>query len=376
MPVGVESVHMADYRDVLSGDGAAELPTVVRDAGIAGAGGAGFPAYAKWTRLDEVDHLLVNHQESEPSFYKDRWLGRARAETFAEFFDALLDAGLFETVVVGAKITDRETWGDPLAAATDATVRTPEDLPVDVEAESGVVMAYTENRYQYGMESVLLKLVADVVMGRNLPMDLGWIVQNTESLYNVCRAVADGTPVTDKYVHVDGLTPRHRFLRAPVGTPATTLLRAADAAPADLGRDRIVADGGPGWCFETDAPPDRYGVRKRTNGLLVLDREVAEEHRFGGDRINVLGMYDWVREHETTPADRLTPERVFVPRITNSALRGTVFPSDPVVAPGDSVDRGDVIARPHPRGFSVAQHASIDGTVAAVTDDHVEIRAR
>ena len=48
----------------------------IREAGIAGAGGAGFPAYAKWERIDEIDAILLNHQESEPNFVKDRYLGR------------------------------------------------------------------------------------------------------------------------------------------------------------------------------------------------------------------------------------------------------------------------------------------------------------
>jgi Na+-translocating ferredoxin:NAD+ oxidoreductase RnfC subunit len=49
-----------------------ELATTIRNAGVSGAGGAGFPSHAKWDRLDEVDHLLVNHQESEPNYYLDK----------------------------------------------------------------------------------------------------------------------------------------------------------------------------------------------------------------------------------------------------------------------------------------------------------------
>lgn len=64
----------------------------------------------------------------------------------------------------------------PLGTATDATVCEPSDLLLDPGAESGVVIAYTEDRYEYGVESLLLRLVADVAMSDGLPMYHGWIV--------------------------------------------------------------------------------------------------------------------------------------------------------------------------------------------------------
>ena len=43
------------------------IATVLQEAGLSGAGGGGFPTYARWASIEEVDHLLVNHQESEPN---------------------------------------------------------------------------------------------------------------------------------------------------------------------------------------------------------------------------------------------------------------------------------------------------------------------
>ncbi|WP_245977502.1 NADH dehydrogenase subunit [Halopiger aswanensis] len=361
---------------------AAEWPDIraqgsdlIRAAGVAGAGGAGFPSYAKWTALEDVDALLVNHQESEPNYRIDKWLGKTKAETFAALFDALLEQAV-DLIVVSAKWKDRDEYVRALEAETDGTVLPPEELPLDRDAESGVVFAYTENTYQYGMESVLLKTVDGTVIGNDLPTDHGWLVQNTETLYNISRALSDGDPVTRKYVHVSGDVPRDRFLAVPIGTPASELLRAADCPPELLPADAVIADGGPGWCFPVDAPLDEYGVRKHTNCLLVLDEETVAENTYGEDRIDVLEAYEWTdREIESEPTAALEPSRVRIPLATNPEP-DVVDPAEPIVAVGDRVGVGDPIAKPSSDGISNPQHASIAGEVTAVSASAVEIESR
>jgi Na+-translocating ferredoxin:NAD+ oxidoreductase RnfC subunit len=347
------------------------LVTTIRNAGVAGAGGAGFPTHAKWQRLDDVDHLLVNHQESEPIYYADRWLGRERAAAFADLFDALLETAL-ETVVVAPKLKDRE-WVVPLEEATDATVYLPGDLPIDPDAESGVVVAYTDAEYQYGMESVLLRIVDDtIVTGDELPMDRGWLVQNTETLANIYRALEHDEPVTRTYLHVDGNAPTHGCYEVPVGTPAETVLDAAGRPIASLSDAEVLLEGGPGWCFHTDGPPETVSVSKRTNGLLVMERYTVSANTLGDGRIDLLDARDWTGDHATTPTP-LDVSRVRVPLVANPAF-GIVSASDPVVSPGERVETGEVIATPSEEGISNTQHASIDGVVTDVGEAYVEIR--
>ncbi|WP_254525466.1 NADH dehydrogenase subunit [Natrinema caseinilyticum] len=349
-----------------------EFAVTLRNAGLAGAGGAGFPTYAKWERLEEVDSLLVNHQESEPNYYMDKWLGRERSDELSSLFDGLLDHA-FDRIVVTAKRADRDEWLGELEAATDATIYEPADLPVDGD-ETGVTIAYTADKYEYGMESVLMRIVADaVVQGEELPMDYGWIVQNTETLFDVYRALVDGEPTTEKFVHVDGRVPTHRFLEVPVGTPATALLEAAGRS-AGLEENEIILDGGPGWCFEIEQSPETFGVRKRTNCLLVIEESVVAENRLGsGGRVNVLAPAAWKQSsHETEPTETLAPDRVEVPLITNPDFEGVVTPSEPIVRPTDEVRTGEMIAKPAD-GISVAHHAPIDGTVTDVSDESIGI---
>lgn len=342
----------------------------LRDAGVAGAGGAGFPAHVKWRNPEGVDYLLINHQESEPIYYSDKWLAREHADELGRFTADLLET-VFDVIVVGTKEKYQEEWMRSLEEATDAAIHLPDALPLDVDDESGLVVAYTPDVYTYSEESVLLMVTAGVQVGDEVPTEHGWIVHNTESVYNIYRALRDGTPVTRKYVHVGGNTPRHRCLDVPIGTPATTVLEAAGVHRGTVGPNEIMADGGPGWCYEISRSRE-FGVRKRTNALLVLDRDRAIEQTGTDGQIDVLDTDDWDRGHETEP-QRLEPAQVRIPLITNEAYEGLVAPSEPVVDVGDTVVRGDVVARPASDGISNTQHASIDGAVAAVTDSHVVI---
>lgn len=341
----------------------------IREAGIAGAGGAGFPAYGKWGPT----RLMVNHQESEPGYFMDKWIGREHAEDLAELFDALLDAGVLDQIVISAKEKDRQ-WSEDLEAATDAKVFLADDLPIlDLEDQPDIIFAYTDDSYNFGKEKALLAITTGDAIGDDLPKDHNWVVHNTESLLNLHKTLRDGTPVTRKYVHVYGDTPEHRFLEVPVGTPIEPLLEAAGTSLEEVrAEDKVLADGGPGWCFEIHDVDD-FGVRKRTNAILVLDRETCEDVRTGGpdSRINVYQKsdYTWDRDDwETEPTETLDPDLVKVPLISNPGFAGLINPSTPLVDEGDDVAFEQKIADVTEDGgpFSEVQHASIDGTVTAI----------
>jgi Na+-translocating ferredoxin:NAD+ oxidoreductase RnfC subunit len=360
--------------------GADGLSERLQEAGVSGAGGGGFPSYVKWESLADARYLLVNHQESEPNCYLDKWIGREYADELADLFEALLAEHL-ECVVVGAKWTDRDPWLRPLEAAVDGTVYEPDDLPFDPEEATGVVFAYTEDTYEYGMENVLMRVSTGTVIGKDLPVDYGWIVQNTETVYNIYQALIEERPVLRTHVHVDGLDAdgkrlTHRLLDVPVGTSAADLLAAAGADTLSLPADRVLLAGGPGWCFRVQRPPDRWGARKRTNCLLLFDEVLVSDNTYGNGRVNVLDTVDWVPSDPETEPTRIDPDRLHVPIVTNERYRDLVAPSTPTVSLGDGLERGQRLADPTPAGdgFCVAHHAPVDGRVVDVTPREVELR--
>lgn len=348
------------------------ISETIQSAGVAGAGGAGFPSHVKWHSVNDGMSLLINLQESEPNCYADAWLAREHADELAEFLQWGLEA-LFDRIVIGTKQKYRENWISHLEEATDATVYEPTTLPIESEAASGINVAYTPDVYTYGEESVLLMVTAGVQIDDDLPSDYGWIVNNVETLFNITRALNDGNPVTRKYIHVDGNVENHRCLEVPIGTPATDLLRWAGVNDERLDDGQCLVDGGPGWCYEIENTPDEFGVRKRTNAVLVLDDNVVAEHRAEGGEIDVLDTRDWKSGNHETKPKRMMPESVRIPLITNQNYTGFVQPSVPIVEVGDAVEEGTVIAEPRADEFSNTQHASITGTVAEVTETHITI---
>ncbi len=359
----------------------AEIADALRRAGLSGAGGGGFPTYAKWESLDDVEHLLVNHQESEPNCYVDKWIGREHTAELADTFDALLAAHL-DSVVIGAKLTDRDPWVRPLEDATGATVYLPDDLPIDPGTTSGVVVAYTDSAYELGMENVLLQQIAGLVIGKDLPIDYGWIVQNTETVHDVWRALALDEPVLHRLVHVDGYRADgsripHRMFEAPIGTSAAALFDAAGVDPDTLASDRTLVEGGPGWCFKIQRPADRYGVTKHTNCLMLLDEATVAQNTYGNDRISVIDPLTWSLDDPDTRPTSIDPDRVHIPIVTNETYDDLVTASTPTVEFGDRVSSGQPVAEPcrDGSGFSVAHHTPIDGQVSDVTPREVEVRS-
>ncbi len=298
--------------------------------------------------------------------------GKTRASAFAELFDRLLE-DVFDVIVVSAKRTDREGYLRALEAETGGTVRTPDELPLEVETESGVVFAYTDPTYQYGMESVLLNVVADTVIGSDLPADHGWLVQNTETMSNISRAFREQRPVTSTYVHVDGDVPATDFSRSRSGPRRVRYSRRRALRSSRCRRTPSSRRAGPAGVSNSSAGLGSSGSRKRRTDCSRSRRSRPTRSATAGSTSS---------SHVTGPNGRWRQNRrrrssptVFGSPRDESGVRGNCRPGPADRRPGDRVDRGDVVAGPRSDGISIPQHASIDGTVTAVTDSNVEITA-
>lgn len=353
------------------------LAEVIRDAGIVGAGGAGFPTYAKYERPQPT--LLINAQESEPGYFIDKWLHDTRAADFLDLW-AHLQAWGVQRCVVGAKQKDRASFArmeglagveQGRARVLDCTGRNRHDLSAQPEP---MLFAYTDDRYPYGMETALLLIVAQqkIPQGQR-PNEHGFIVSNSETLMQIHQALTTGRPVTHKYVHVYGATPRHTFREVPVGTSAADVLADAGLTVDEImARGLVVADGGPGWFEAVD--PQTAVVRRRTNSLIVLDPtvvDVTKKDVLPGPNKPGYPLPDTTF---TRSPSSLSVSMVTVPLIDNpkfNAVRAAI----PTVQVGDVVALGQRIAEASDEGVSVPCHASLAGVVEAIDGQGIRIRA-
>lgn len=350
------------------------LHEVLREGGVSGCGGAGFPTWAKYTAPQPF--LVVNAQESEPGYFIDKYLHQAKAAELHSLLDHLRVNHLSPggKVVVAAKLKDKpfvevmEQFA-PSFRVLDCTGRNRHNLKEQTEP---LLFAYTDDRYPFGMETALLLIVAQqkIPQGER-PSQHGFIVSNTETLWNIHNLLLTGAPVTTKLVHVYGATPKHTFREVAVGTPAAVVLEDAGMGVDEIeGRGFVVVDGGPGWFERVD--PRTAVVSRRTNSFLVLDPAVVDvTQKDVFDKPNKPGYPRAETQFQTTPTS-LSTTTVRVPLVDNPNFKA-VRPALATVAVGQKVRRGERIASADPEGVSLDCHASIDGTVIDVSVRGVDI---
>jgi Na+-translocating ferredoxin:NAD+ oxidoreductase RnfC subunit len=227
-----------------------ELLQIIRNAGIVGAGGAGFPAYKK---LDaKVDHVIANGVECEPLLYKDREVMLQETKKLIRGLEIAREITSASKVTIAIKKKNNDVA---------------ESLrPLAEKAKMDIFIM--ENVYPAGDEFIL---VYDVTGRRippgGIPLQVGCLVNNVETLVNIAKAV-EGEPVTDKYVTITGAVKEAVTTVVPIGTSFKDCIELAGgfttAHPA------IFTGGVMMGGVETDLS---LSVTKTLGALIVLPQE-------------------------------------------------------------------------------------------------------
>ena len=224
-----------------------ELKVVLRDGGVVGAGGAGFPSYAK---LDErADTIILNCAECEPLLKLHRQVLEKYAEDILSTLDLIAKTVGATSVIVAVKRSYKRTIDavTPLLGTFENMTLCP--LPEVYPAGDEVVMIY--------------EATGRVVAPGALPISVGVTVFNVETVYNMSRLLADKA-LTHKYVTVAGEVKHPVTLRVPLGTPISLLLELAGGVTVE---DPAYVFGGP-MMGRLGTPLEP--VTKTTNAVLVL----------------------------------------------------------------------------------------------------------
>lgn len=241
-----------------------DLKQLLRENGIVGAGGAGFPSYAK---LDlRASAVILNCAECEPLLKLHRQMLEKYAYEIVSTLSLIADTVEAEEFVIAVK-------GSYKGA---------------VSAVKNVIGDFKKGRigilpemYPAGDEVVTIyETTGRVVPPGNLPISVGCIVYNVETVYNMYRAINSKLPVTHKYVTVAGEVKEPKTIKAPLGTSFKTLIDMCGGVTAE--NTRIIS-GGP----MTGNLADEYGVvTKTTNGILVM----PENHEIVLKRLANAGL--------------------------------------------------------------------------------------
>ena len=229
-----------------------ELKRLMKDAGIVGAGGAGFPSYAKLA--EGADTLLINGAECEPLLYTDYFLLKRELTLVLSGISAVLDNTSIPRAVLAIKAHTAKRLSFAPGEALDDRIKVkvlPDVYPIGDEV------------------SLIYEALGRLVNPASLPITVGVIVYNVETMYNLGRMVRFGEPVLNKWLTVGGDIPSPAVVRVPIGTPVEELLSKLDI---EVPETHVVIDGGPSMGKIIN--PGRASVTKTTKGILVLPKNI------------------------------------------------------------------------------------------------------
>ncbi len=238
---------------MISGGIRMSLLDMVKEAGIIGAGGAGFPTHAKLA--SKADYILLNGAECEPLLRVDQQLMEMFPDEIIKGFEAAGKLVNADKAIIGIKGKHKEV----IAILQDRI----KELQVGDYVEVGLL----PDIYPAGDEQVLVyELTGRVVPEAGIPIQVGCVVINSETALNIYHASA-GKPVTEKYITVAGDIPNRLTVKVPVGTPIIDVLKLSGIENFD---DYAVIDGGP-MMGPVMSNLDGF-VTKKNKGFVILKK--------------------------------------------------------------------------------------------------------
>ena len=270
-----------------------EILAGIRDGGLTGMGGAGFPAHKKYETDKDIDTLLINGAECEPYLTCDYRLMLEEGYALVNGARLLLKASGAERACICLE--------DNKPQAAENLSRILEEARNQGIMESGeqVEVKIFPTKYPEGGERQLIQAVTgrEVPMG-GLPADVGVIVSNVGTAKAAADMILGHMPLTRRIVTVTGWVKNPGNYRVPIGTSAKELVELAGGVTVP--QNRVIA-GGPmtGPCVASDwnGEEELFYITKNTSGILVLPDSAWEEQpciRCGGcENACPAGLSPW-----------------------------------------------------------------------------------
>lgn len=224
---------------------------IIKDCGIVGAGGAGFPTHVKLSAKSE--YVIVNAAECEPLIRVDQQLLLHYTKEFLEGLRLIVNNAGAKKGYIAIKEKHSEVIN-----------RLREELPQYSELEISLLHDF----YPAGDEQVTVyEVLNKVVPQGGIPLNVGCIVCNVETVLNVYYAM-QGKPVTYTYVTITGEVDKPATYKLPIGISYRDALKLCGAENLE---GKAAVDGGPMMgkvISDFDMP-----VTKTTKAIILLDKE-------------------------------------------------------------------------------------------------------
>lgn len=240
-----------------------DLIKAVRDSGLVGLGGAGFPTHVKLNFPPDknIDTLVVNAAECEPYITVDYRECMENSWDILSGVYALKELLGFKQVIIAAEDNKPEAF-KVLGKIADH----------DADIDDSVKLMVLESKYPQGAEKMMVQSATGrrVPPGK-LPADVGCVVMNVASVAFIARYLKTGKPLVSRSLTVDGSAiAEPKNVRVPVGTDIGEII---DFCGGFKGEPCKILTGGPMMGLAivgTDLP-----VLKQNNAILAFTADDA-----------------------------------------------------------------------------------------------------
>ncbi len=232
---------------------AEEIKERIRDCGIVGLGGAGFPTAVKVSSKTPVDTLLINGAECEPYLTCDHRLMLEKTEEIVRGARYVAKALNVSNIVIGIEANK------------------PDAIKL-FEPYEDIKVVILRKQYPMGGEKQLIYVTTGKKVGLGkLPADYGVVVQNVATCFAVCEAVEQGKPLYERVVTVSGKAVKEpKNLWVKVGASVQDIV---DYCGGESETPKKVIQGGP-MTGVAMADYENY-IHKTTSGVLLLSAKEA-----------------------------------------------------------------------------------------------------
>lgn len=236
-----------------------ELVSAIRESGVVGLGGAGFPTHVKFNvESERVETLIINGAECEPYITSDSFTMEERAEDMAIAIRAIQKYFSPSRVIIGIEGNKK---------------RAVESMKAMASTLEGVEVKVLPELYPQGGEKVLVyHTTRKVIPTGKLPIDVGCIVCNCTTIACIGEYLRCGMPLVEKCITVDGgAVAQPQNMIVPIGTSLSDVFELAGGL-ADT-PDKVLY-GGP--MMGITVPYLNAPVLKNTNAVLALTHKEAK----------------------------------------------------------------------------------------------------
>lgn len=226
----------------------------IKEAGIVGLGGAGFPTYVKYSSNAVINSLLVNAVECEPYLTTDYITMKSNVKYLLEGISILMKvSGANESVI--------------------AFKNNKKDLKEEIEKEIGnypnVRIVEVKDRYPMGWEKLLVKTIYKKNYDK-LPSEVGVVVNNAQTIISVAKALLDGEVISERLLTISGDAVNPTNVIVPVGTLAKNILEKCGYTAEEV----CVLAGGP--MTSKSNISDAFAIQTNMGGLTIMKKMVYE----------------------------------------------------------------------------------------------------